>query len=407
MTRMSKPVAETAADDADARIPLDGATTAASRRRPRRSAGEGDIHLRKDGRWEARLDLGWVDGKRKRKSIFGRTREAVAKKLTRAVVDYQNHKPVLDERQTVGQYLKWWLQSVVQTTWRPKTYTSYESICRVHLIPGLGKHRLARLTAAHVQTFLTAKLGVGASANTVRYCRVVLRAALADALELDVVSRNAAATAKPPKVERRKVTPLTPAQARALLRVVEGHRLEALFTVAIALGLREGEALGLSWDDIDLHARTLTVRRQLQRVEKKLQLVEPKTEQSRRPLALPAIVVNQLRAHKVRQAEERLSANVWEDAGLVFASRYGTPIHPENLGRMLRPYLVKAECPPQRWHDLRHACASLLLAQGATMKVVQNVLGHTQLATTSEIYAHLYPEFREQVAAKMDAILAQ
>jgi integrase len=207
------------------------------------------------------------------------------------------------------------------------------------------------------------------------------------------------------QVLRRTVEPLTPQQARSLLDTVAGHRWEALFTVALALGLREGEALGLSWSDVDLEARTLTVRHQLQRVEKQLVLVEPKTEKSRRTLVLPAVVVDRLRAHRVRQTEERLKAEVWEDSGLVFTTRYGTPIHPENLGRALRPLLAKAECPVQRFHDLRHACASLLLAQKATMKEVQETLGHTQLATTSEIYARLYPEFRQEVADRMDAIL--
>ena len=121
---------------------------------------------------------------------------------------------------------------------------------------------------------------------------------------------------------------------------------------------------------------------------------------------MPAVVSERLRAHRVHQLEERLTAGEhWQECGLVFTSRLGTPIHPENLGRTMRPFLERAGCPPQRFHDLRHACASLLLAQGTSMKEIQETLGHTQLATTSEIYAHLYPEFRQDVADRMDAIL--
>jgi len=246
------------------------------------------------------------------------------------------------------------------------------------------------------------------SPRTVAYCRVVLRTTLNDAIEQDMygLSRNVAALAKAPRAHRRDVQPLTPEQARAFLDVISGHRWEALFTVALALGLREGEALGLSWGDVNFEARTITVRKQLQRIDKRLQLVDPKTEKSRRTIVMPLIVTERLRAHRVRQVEERLAAGeFWQDSNLVFTSKLGTAIHPENLGRTMRPLLARAECPQQRFHDLRHACASLLLAQGATMKEVQETLGHTQLATTSEIYAHLYPEFRREVADRMDAIL--
>lgn len=373
----------------------------------RRGRGEGSITQRADGRWQARVDLGYVDGKRRAKYLYGKTRQEVARKLTAALRDQQQGLPLPNEQQTAGQFLSAWLENSVKPTVRPKTYISYEYICRVHLVPRLGKIRLARLTPDHVRACLRAVEDAGLSKRTAAYCRVVLRRALNVALKDGAIARNAAALTDPPRVERKEIQPLTPSQARAFLDVVSGHRLEALFTVAVGLGLREGEALGLMWDDVDFEARTLTVRRQLQRLDGQLQLVEPKTTKSRRTIIMPRVVADRLKAHRVRQVEERLAAGeVWTDTGLVFTSRHGTAIHPENLGRTMRPFLERTGCPPQRFHDLRHAAASLLFAQGLSAKAIMETLGHSQIATTADLYGHMYRELQQEVADRMDAILA-
>ncbi len=369
----------------------------------KRGNGEGTINERSDGRWEARLTL--PDGKRR--TLYGQTRKDVQAKLDDARTNVRDGRPVVPERQTVGKYLEEWLENSVKPSVRPKTYTSYEYICRVHLIPQIGKHTLAKLTPAHVQACLKVAGDGGLAPRSVAYCRVVLRRALAVAFKWDLVGRNVAALTDAPRVERREIQPLNPAQARAFLEVIQGHRLEALFTVALAVGLREGEALGLSWDDVDFDERTITVRRQLQRVDKKLVLVEPKTRKSRRTIVMPSIVVERLRAHRVRQLEERLAiGEYWQETGLVFTSRLGSAIHPENMGRTMRPLLDRAGCPPQRFHDLRHACASLLFAQGLSAKAVMETLGHTQISTTADLYGHMYRELQQEVADQMDAILA-
>jgi integrase len=372
----------------------------------RRGHGEGSITLRQDGRWSAIVDLGYIDGRRQRKTLYGKTRAEVARKLNAALTQKEQGTLVMDERQTVETFLTRWLRDNVKPSLRPKTYQSYEYICRVHLIPSLGKHPLVKLTPAHVQAWMASAAGKELSPRTVAYGRVVLRCALGQAVKWGLVVRNVAALADPPRVERTEIQPLTPSQARAFLESVRGHRWEALFSVALACGLREGEALGLSWDDVDFDARTLTVRRQLQRVDKRLQLVEPKTAKSRRTVSLPAMVTDRLRAHRVRQLEERLAAGeYWTEHGLVFTSKLGMPVHPENLGRTMKPILARAGCPPQRFHDLRHACASLLFAQGVPAKDVMETLGHTQLATTADLYGHMYAEVRREVADRMDAIL--
>jgi integrase len=135
--------------------------------------------------------------------------------------------------------------------------------------------------------------------------------------------------------------------------------------------------------------------------------VPTKTTKSRRTIVMPKLVAERLRHHRTRQLEERLAVGEhWLDHGLVFCSRQGMPIHPENMGRLMAPFFEKAGCPPQRFHDLRHACASLLLAQGVSAKLVQETLGHTLISTTLDLYSHLVPELRQEVADRMDAVVS-
>jgi integrase len=191
------------------------------------------------------------------------------------------------------------------------------------------------------------------------------------------------------------------------LAAAEGDRLEALYRVALALGLRLGEALGLKWEYVDLDAGTLRVRYALQRIDGTLQLKEPKTEHSRRTLSLPASLVAALRAHRDRQAFERAAVgSEWRESGLVFTNTLGGPLEPSNVLKAFKRILVRAGLPEQRFHDLRHAAASLLLAQGVPVRVVMDILGHTQMATTMDLYSHVMPAAHKDAADLMERILA-
>jgi integrase len=184
------------------------------------------------------------------------------------------------------------------------------------------------------------------------------------------VSRDVAKLADPPRVPRRPVHPLDVDEVRTFLKTIEGDGLEALYLAAIGTGLRQGELLGLSWDDVDLDAGTLTVRHALQRVEGTLVLVEPKSATSHRTIALPDFVRDALRAHRTRQRETRLRAGRrWRDdpGDLVFGSTIGTPLDGITVTRRFQRLLKSAGLRHQRFHDLRHACASLLLAQGVAV----------------------------------------
>jgi len=230
----------------------------------RRGKGEGSIRRRLDGRWEARIDCGWVNGKRVRKSIFGRTRRTVANKLPKALQQAQQGTPFADERQTVEHYLTQWLEHM-QSCIRPRTWATYEASVRLHLVPTIGRVSLARLTPGHVEAMFQQLQQNGTSITRIRYARTVLRAALNRARKWQLVNQNVASLVDPPRHRAREIQPLTPEEARTLINSFRDHRLGAIVTVATALGLRQGEALGLRWQDVDFDGGTLTVRQALER----------------------------------------------------------------------------------------------------------------------------------------------
>jgi len=236
--------------------------------------------------------------------------------------------------------------------------------------------------------------------------RTLLRMALNQALKWGLVQRNVAALVDAPRAVRFEVQPIDQKQALAFLDALKGDRLEALFTVALSLGLRRGESLGLRWQDIDFENRTLRVCQQLQRIDKKLVFDEPKTKSSRRILGLPDSLAAKLREHRTRQLEQKMAAgSEWKEGGLVFTTSLGTPIDPRNVKRRLDSILDKAKLPHFRIHDLRHFCASLLLAQGVELKVVSQILGHTQIRVTADIYTHVLPQTQKAAIDLLDSLL--
>jgi len=250
------------------------------------------------------------------------------------------------------------------------------------------------------------RLRAGLSTKSVAYIHQVLRTALGLAVRWDMVSRNVARLVDRPRIQRKPINPLTPDEAKRFLAAIRGHRLEALFSVALALGLRQGEALGLRWEDIDFGAGTLRVSHQLQRIEGKLTLVPPKTEKSRRTLVMPSMIVDRLHEHEKRQVAERLWAgSKWSATGLVFTNRSGDPTQARRVIEQFHEALREAGLRRIRFHDLRHSCATLLLVQGVSPRVVMEVLGHSEIALTMNAYSHVVPELQMEAARRMQAIL--
>lgn len=354
-------------------------------------------------------------GTRRRKVVYGRTRAEVVAKLRTTAARVEQQLPLPDERQTTGSYLSWWVETVVPGQVRPRTAEMYAGVIRRYVIPALGKLPLAKLTPQHVHSMLAAMDRRGLSRATILGTRAVLRRALTHAERWGLVARNVAALVDPPRVAKARTDDaLTLAEAHQLLAAARGDRLEALVTVALALGLRKGEALGLTWDVIDFDARTLAVLQTLDRLSgvrtaragAGLVVGEPKTTRSRRTVPLPDVCVDALKTHRKRQVEERLAVGpAWHDTGFVFTTSVGTPIDPRNLTNWFHTLTARAGLGRRRFHALRHSAVTLALAQGVPLEVVSRMVGHSSITVTADVYAHLVPALQRQAADAMDRAL--
>ncbi len=343
-----------------------------------------------------------------RKSFYGQTSDDVRRQLVEAahVNDQGPNKD--DNPLTVGQFLDMWLDRIAKPRVRAQTYKGYEVNVRVHLKPAIGKIGLAKLQAADVQDLIDRKVREGLSPKSVRYMHGILRNALNRAIRWDYIQRNPAAHVDGPRVVQQEIQPFTREEAQRFLRAIRGDRLEALYTVALTMGLRQGEALGLRWSDVDLDMGYIRINRQLQRVDHKYELVEPKTARSRRHLAVPGAIVGALRAHKERRDAEREAARGrWHDSNLVFCRPDGYPLSASVVTHRFQEVLEKAGLARRRFHDLRHSCATLLLAQGVSPRVVMDVLGHSQISLTMNTYAHVLPELRRDAADRMSDLIQE
>ena len=371
-------------------------------KRPKRANGEGSLSRRPNGTWSATASL--PDGRRK--FFYGKTREEVRRKLAQALHAIEVGAFTDSRAISVGQFLDQWLAEVVAPNVRPSTYKDYEVDVRLHLKPSIGHIPLARLTPLQVQQLLNAKKAAGLSAKSIRELRGTLKNALKHAVRWELIQRNPAAFVDAPRLEQYEIQPLTPDEARTFLAAMKGERLEAVYSVALAMGMRRGEILGLRWQDVDLELGYLRVSKQQQRWARQTHLVEPKSSKSRRPLAMPASIVTSLKEHRERQLQEQREAgDQWVETGLVFTRKNGKPLDATGVSKAIHVHLDRAGIAQRRFHDLRHSCATLLLVQGVSPRVVMEILGHSQISLTMNTYTHVVPELRRQAADRMDDLL--
>ena len=373
----------------------------------KRGNGEGSITRRKDGLYMARYTVETAIGA-KRKTLYGKTRGEVSEKLTKAMADRDDGLVFDADNLKVGEYLERWLVDSVLETVRPTTYERYEQIVRIHVRPALGSVKLKNLTPVHVRGLYREKLEAGLSARTVQYIHVTLHKALKQAVQDGLIPRNATEAVKAPQVRREEMRPLSAEQVKVLLGVARGDRLEALYVLAIHTGLRQGELLGLKWEDVDLESGTLRVRRTLVTAKGGPVLTAPKTKGSRRSVKLTQGAVEALRSHLKHQLQEiDRAGSLWRENGLMFASESGEPLDRRYLTSCRYKALLKrAELPMIRFHDLRHTCATLLLSKNVNPKIVSEMLGHASIAITLDTYSHVLPNMRDQAAAAMEEALS-
>jgi integrase len=361
----------------------------------RRNWGEGSLYqdLQRGG-WIAIVDLGAdAQGRRQRRTVRGRTKAETIAKMEQVKAARQMGVPAGDASVTAVTWLEHWATHTVPRTVSARTAKHYALMLRCYVIPYIGKVRMARLSVEHVERMMASLEARGLAPATVAQSRTVLRRALADAERRGIVARNVAALAPPPRRAPARLDDALDAQeAAAVLAAASGDRLEALAVLVLGTGLRQGEALRLRWDDVDLDAGTLSV-------------AKAKTPAGLRTIALPAIVVRSLVEHRARQRVERVAAERWDDPGLVFATRRGCSIHRSAALRWWWEITIKAGVGRRRMHASRHTAATLLLNAGVPLEVVSKTLGHAGLAITSDVYAKVRPELQRSAATAMDRVL--
>jgi integrase len=373
----------------------------------KRGNGEGSItRHKKSGLYMARYTVQTPTGP-KRKTIYGKEREEVAETLIEALSNRNKGFIFEGEDQTLSAYLERWLNGSAKGSVKTSTFESYERLIRNHIKPALGNRKLKNLAPDHVQYFYQAKLDAGLAPGTVRLMHGILHKALEQAVKWGIVLRNVCKATTPPRPNPEEIRPLDAEQAKRILEMARGNRLEALYVLAVTAGLRIGELLGLKWEDIDLGAETLHIRRTRSQAKSGPTFTTPKNGKGRN-IRLTHRAVEALKSHKAVQNAERLKlGDLWENNDLVFCTTAGKPLDFRNVATAsFKPLLKKVGLPDIRFHDLRHTCATLLLSRGHHPKLVQELLGHASVAMTLDRYSHVLPGMGEQTAAAMEAALS-
>jgi integrase len=373
-------------------------------------------HVRKQGSaWYVVVDLPRdpQTGKRKQKWHSGfRTKREADKALTDILSRLDQGTYVEPTKQTLADFLDEWLAQAKRTI-RPSTHATYETLVRVHVKPKLGSLPLQVVTPGRLNAFYGELLaggrrdGKGLSPATVRYVHAVIRKALSDAVRWNLLTRNVADAADPPRVSRSPIRTWTGKELFRFLKHVESDRYYAAFVLAATTGMRRGEVLGLRWQDVDLDAGRVSIVRSLTVVGGyEMHISEPKTDRGRRMIALDAHTVSALKEHRERQMLERaLQGDAYEDGDLLFAREDGTPLHPDTFSEMFWRHAKAAKLPRIRFHDLRHTHATLALAAGVHPKVVSERLGHASVTITLDTYSHAIPAMQETAATLVASLV--
>ncbi|MFE7380574.1 tyrosine-type recombinase/integrase [Streptomyces zhihengii] len=372
--------------------------------RKRNPNGAGTITKRKDGRYQAAVYVLQPDGTRARKFAYGKTWAECDTKRRELLDKVDQGVPVPTRSAKLTEWLAFWLDSVIKPRRKLSTYDKYEAHVRLYLSPMLGTKRLESLSVPDVRRFLL-QLEKKTTAATAKESHRVLRTALSAACREELITRNVATLVEPPRPTPRELSPWSLDETLAFLAAARSDPLYAAFVLAITMGLRRGEIAGLRWQDIDLENRVLLVRRQVQRRRGVLYNDETKGRRSR-AVPLPAMCIAPLRWHRMRQRSAFAAAGIgWVPAGYVFATRTGRPVEPRNVHRSFVRVSEAAGLRLIRLHDARHGCATLLTAAGVAPRVVMEILGHSQISMTMDVYTHVVQDTQREAISHMDRLL--
>lgn len=392
----------------------------------KRSNGEGTIFKRKDGRWCAQYTIN-VNGVDKRKAVYGKTQKEVKEKLKVLKSDSLTESAPRDSEYTLASWMKQWLEDYKKPAVKVTTYQGYWMVYRSHI----EKSQIAEITLSQLTTTILQKFynqlwtsgrsdgKGGLSPRMVRYVYILIHGALEQAVRNELLEKNVNQYVTIPGKEHKEIVPMSIQEVEQFLEYCKTERLYALYVLALNTGMRKGELLGLQWQDIDFEKRQLSVVHNLALVahndvdtdeprKSELILTTPKSAKSKRLIPLNDYVINQLLFHQERQRmEKKQYQSIYVDHSMVFCREDGTYIHPRYVLQNFQDILRKAGMQKYRFHDIRHTVASLLINSNENPKVVQELLGHSNISTTLDIYTFLDDETKRNSVSKLGSILAR
>ena len=388
-----------------------------ARKTTRNAQGGGTIRQRPDGRWEARFTVGRDPGtgKQIQRSVYGSTQKEVRQKLAQAVAALDNGDYFEPSKMTLARWVEIWLKEYTGDK-KYLTVKHYKAQCKTHIVPGLGAVKLSELTTPQIQAFYNGLQRSGLAAKSVRNIHGILTKCLSIAVQVGYLRNNPASAVTLPKVVKKDIQPLTDEQVRDFLRVSATDEYEILLKVILFTGLRESEAIGMTWDCIDFKSGTMTICKQLQKrpLSDGGFTFAPLKNDKTRVIKPAASVMALLDRRWKEQAAQRLRAGeVWEGwqnaeerkTTLVFTTLTGTNLSPQTVYNHYKKLAAQIGAPDSRVHDLRHTFAVLSLQNGDSVKTVQGNLGHATAAFTLDVYGHVSEKMKEDSAARMEGYI--
>ncbi len=385
----------------------------------KKANGEGSIVKRKSGTYQGKVTIGYDEnGKQIRKSISGKTRKEVSKKMIEYLDKLNKNSNIEDSNTTLGEWIDIWFQDFVIKRIKTSTRVSYEGHINNHIKPKLGKVKLQKLDTVKIQKFINERHDKGCtnsngglSAKTVKNIYNTLNLALEQAVRNNILYKNPCSAVVLPKQEKKNAKFLTLDEQNKLLLASENNRLGIVTQLAIYTGMRLGELLGLKWEDIDFDKRTLEVKRTLNRLknyngESKTELVldTPKTKNSNRVIPLTEVIVERLLKYKaIQDSEKEYAEDCYNDEDFVFSNEIGQPIEPKRYQTIFKEIVKEAGLKDVNFHQIRHGFATNGIALGVNTKVISEILGHSDITTTLNIYSHVMKEVKHEAMEVMNS----